>query len=99
MVQLILSRASLLLEFKTMLTAKLIVRKRRQRGTAIVETALVLVPLMALLLAVADFAKPVFIHSTFTHAVREGCRYGITYQTTYNGTTYTTQTDAIKAVV
>src|SRR6202011_3109176 len=28
-----------------------------------------------------------------------GCRYGITYQTLYNGTNYASQTAAIKAVV
>src|SRR2546430_3772391 len=74
-------------------------KKRRQSGAVIVELSLVLVPLIAMLLAIADFSMPIFLHSTFTEAVREGCRLGITYQTTYNGTTYGTQTDAVKAVV
>jgi hypothetical protein len=65
----------------------------------IVELSFTLVPLLALLFAVADFAMPIFLHSTFTAAVREGVRYGVTYNTTYNGTPYLTQTDAIKAVV
>jgi hypothetical protein len=58
-----------------------------------------LLPLLALIFAIADFAVPIFLHSTFDAAVREGVRYGVTYNTTYGGTTYTTQTDAIKAVV
>jgi len=70
-----------------------------ERGAGMVELALVLVPLMAIMLAIVDFSFPIFLRSTFTAAVREGCRFGITYQLTYNGTTYTSQTAAIKAVV
>jgi Flp pilus assembly protein TadG len=74
-------------------------KANRQRGSVIFETTFVLVPLLAMLLATIDFAVPIFLDSTFTHAVREGCRYGIAYQTTYSGTTYSTASDAIKAVV
>jgi Flp pilus assembly protein TadG len=70
-----------------------------ERGAGVVELALVLTPLMALMLAIVDFSLPIFLRSTFTAAVREGCRFGITYGLTYNGTTYGTQTAAIKAVV
>jgi Flp pilus assembly protein TadG len=55
--------------------------------------------MLALSLAVVELSFPIFKKSTFTSAAREGCRYGITFQTTYDGTTYATQTDAIKAVV
>jgi Flp pilus assembly protein TadG len=72
---------------------------RRRSGSVIVETCFVLIPLLAMLLATADFAVPIFLDSTFTHAVREGCRFGIAYQTSYNGTSYGSMTDAIKAVV
>lgn len=64
-----------------------------------VETSLVLLPFMALMLAAADFAMPIFLQSLLANAVREGSRFGITHQTTYNGVTYGTQTAAIKAVV
>lgn len=64
-----------------------------------VELALVLLPLMAMMLAIVDFSLPIFLRSTFTSAVREGCRFGITYQLTFNGTTYATQTAAIQSVV
>lgn len=63
------------------------------------ELALILTPMFALLLAIVELSLPIFKKSTFTSAVREGCRYGITYQTAYNGTTYGSQTAAIKAVV
>ena len=64
-----------------------------------VELSFVLVPFLALLLAIGEFAMPIFLHSTLNAAVREGVRFGVTYNTTYNGTSYSTQTDAIKAVV
>jgi hypothetical protein len=75
------------------------VRSRRQKGSVIIELAFVLVPFLAMLFAIAEFAVPIFLHSTFNAAVREGVRLGVTYNTTYNGTAYSTQTDAIKAVV
>src|SRR6202011_1884034 len=55
--------------------------------------------MMALLLAIVELSLPIFKKSTFVSAVREGCRYGITYQTSYAGTNYASQTAAIKAVV
>ena len=75
-------------------------RKRaRQSGSTITELALIMTPMMALLLAIVELSLPIFKKSTFMSAVREGTRYGITYQTSYNGTTYGTQTRAIQAVV
>lgn len=74
-------------------------RRARQRGNAMVEMALIMTPMMALLLAIVELSLPIFKKSTFTSAVREGCRYGITYQTAYQGTTYGSQTEAIQAVV
>lgn len=70
-----------------------------RRGSTILELALILTPMFALLLSIVELSFPVFKKSTFQAAVREGVRYGITYQTTYNGTSYTSQTNAIKAVV
>jgi Flp pilus assembly protein TadG len=74
-------------------------RRARQGGNTLVELALVITPFLALCLAIIELSLPIFKKSTFTSAMREGCRYGITYQTTYNGTTYSSQTAAIKAVV
>ncbi len=55
--------------------------------------------MMALVLAIVDFSLPIFLQSMFTSAAREGCRSGITYTLTYNGTTYASQTAEIQAVV
>src|SRR6185312_17332177 len=74
-------------------------RRISENGAAIVELALILVPLMALMFAIIDFSMPIFLKSMFTSAVREGCRFGIAYQMNYKGTAYTTQTAAIKSVV
>ena len=74
-------------------------RNKMRSGNTLVELALVLTPLLALLLAIIEVSLPIFKKSTFVDAVREGCRFGITYQTTYNGTSYSSQSAAIKAVV
>jgi Flp pilus assembly protein TadG len=74
-------------------------RRARQSGNSFLEMALVITPFFALTLSIIELALPIFQKSTFTHAVREGCRYGITFQTAYNGTNYGSQTDAITAVV
>ena len=44
------------------------------------ESALILTPFLALMLGVMELSLPLFKKSLFTAAVREGCRYGITYQ-------------------
>jgi Flp pilus assembly protein TadG len=64
-----------------------------------VEFALVLTPMFALLLSIVEVSLPIFKKSTFLAGVREGCRFGITYQTSYNGTSYSSMTSAIQAVV
>jgi Flp pilus assembly protein TadG len=74
-------------------------RRARQSGNTLLEMALVMTPFFALTLSIIELAVPIFLKSTLVNAVREGCRYGITYQTTYNGTSYSSQTDAITAVV
>jgi hypothetical protein len=56
-------------------------RRRRQAGNAFVESSFVFVPLMAIVLAIIDFSMAMFMRATFQHAVREGVRYAITYQT------------------
>ena len=44
------------------------------------EAAFVLAPLLALILAIADFGFASFLRATMQHAVREGARYGGPYQ-------------------
>jgi Flp pilus assembly protein TadG len=74
-------------------------RRARQAGNSFLEMALVITPFFALTLSIIELSLPIFEKSTFTDAVREGCRYGITFQTAYNGTNYSSQTAAITAVV
>lgn len=52
-----------------------------RRGGAFVESAFVFVPLMAMIVAIFDYSLVIMTRSTLQHAVREGLRYAITYQT------------------
>ena len=52
-----------------------------RRGEALIEFPLVLIPLVALWVAIIDFSLGIFLKSTFQHAVREGVRYAVTSRT------------------
>ncbi len=69
-------------------------RRKQQSGNALVEGALILLPLLAIGFALLDFPLAIFIQNTLQGAVREGCRFAITQQTGTGG-----QDAAIKAVV
>ena len=56
-------------------------RKRRSGGTTILECAFTLIPLFALICGFADVSLMLFRWSTLQNAVREGCRYAVTFQT------------------
>jgi hypothetical protein len=56
-------------------------RKDGRRGAVVVESALTLLPLLAVSLAILDLAFVLFLRSTFQHAVREGVRYAVTSRT------------------
>jgi Flp pilus assembly protein TadG len=56
-------------------------RDRRRSGNAILEGALCILPLFALILAFVDFGLMMYRWATLQNAVREGCRYAITFQT------------------
>ena len=55
--------------------------RKRRRGNAILEMAIVAVPLFGLLFSIIDFGLAIFIRSTLQHSVREGVRYAVTYGT------------------
>lgn len=60
---------------------KSIVKTRHpERGSAMLEAALVFLPLFALIFAIVDFGFAMFLRSTLQHAVREGTRYAVTSQ-------------------
>jgi Flp pilus assembly protein TadG len=52
-----------------------------RRGAALVELPLVLIPLIALWVAIIDFSFGIFLRGTFQHAAREGARYAVTSRT------------------
>jgi Flp pilus assembly protein TadG len=64
-----------------------------------VEGALIFLPFFALIFGIADFSMALFITGAFQQAARDACRFTTTYSLTYNGTTYSTQTAAAKAIV
>lgn len=55
-----------------------ITRGHREKGQALIESAFVLLPMMALVCGLIDFAMSSLVQSTLNHAVREGVRYGVT---------------------
>jgi Flp pilus assembly protein TadG len=70
-------------------------RRRSSSGNTIIETVFTILPTFALICAFADFGLVIFRWSTMQNAIREGCRYAITFQTT----TGSGQDASIKAVV
>jgi len=55
---------------------------RRRTGQALLEAVFTLLPTFALIFAFIDFGLLLFRWATLQEAVREGCRYAITFQTT-----------------
>ena len=52
----------------------------RRRGSALLESILILTPTLAMMLGILDFSMVLFLRGTFQHACREGVRYAVTYQ-------------------
>ena len=69
--------------------------RSRERGSQVVELALVLLPLCALVFLILDIAWAFYVKATLQNAVREGVRYAITSQTM----TGLGQDASIKAIV
>ena len=51
-------------------------RRRKQRGQAIVEGALTLLTFAALLIGILDFGQVIYFHQTLTERARAAARYG-----------------------
>ena len=56
-------------------------RRRNSGGNVILESVFTFIPTLALILFFADLGMMLFRWSTLQNAVREGCRYAITFQT------------------
>lgn len=67
---------------------------KSQRGSAVLEAALVMLPMFALGFALLDYSLAIFVQNVLRNAVREGVRFAITEQTGAGG-----QDAAVKAVV
>ncbi len=64
------------------LSTKISARRRKSScGNVIVECAFTLVPMFALILGFVDVGMMIYRWSTLQNAIREGCRYAITFQT------------------
>jgi Flp pilus assembly protein TadG len=74
-------------------------RLARQSGNAMLEAALIFLPMMAMFLGIVDVSLAVYIQSTLTSATREGTRWAITFQPSYNGASCTSQATCIEQVV
>lgn len=55
--------------------------KRRQRGNAMVEAVLVLLPFFAIVLGIIDFGRAFYARTAIQYAVQAGARYAVTFQT------------------
>jgi len=58
-------------------TMRLANKSNRERGSALVEGALIFFVFTLMMIAVVDFGQFLFIHQTLTERAREGVRYGI----------------------
>lgn len=52
-------------------------KMKRERGSVIVETALIATAFLYMLIAIMDFGQFLFIHQTLTERARAAVRYGI----------------------
>jgi hypothetical protein len=67
-------------------------RRRRQGGNAALEGALILLPMFAIILGIAEFSLSMFIMGLLQEDARTTARYISTFNMTYNSATYSTQT-------
>jgi Flp pilus assembly protein TadG len=74
-------------------------RFARQGGNAMLEAALIFLPMMAMFLGIVDVSLAVYIQSTITAATREGARFAITFQSSYNGNDCSASQAACTALV
>ncbi len=75
-------------------------RLGKESGNAILETAVIFLPMMAIFLGIVDVSLAVYIQTTLTEATREGARFAITFQSSYNGNSCaTSQASCIAQVV
>ena len=60
-------------------------RRSRRRGNAMVEMALIFLPMLVMFFGIFDVSMVVFLQNTLMHAAREGARFAMTYSPNYSG--------------
>ncbi len=60
-------------------------RRANQRGNAMLEGALIILPMLALFLGMVDVSMAIYIQSTLSSSAREGTRYAVTYNSSCTG--------------
>ena len=50
-------------------------RRKRQKGQALVESCLVMIPLLLMIVGIVDFGQFLFFHEAMTDRARAGARY------------------------
>ncbi len=73
--------------------------KRGERGNAILETALVFIPMCVMFFGILDVSMVVFLQNTLMNAAQEGTRFAITFTSTYNGNSCAASQAACTAAV
>src|SRR5258708_1124929 len=71
-------------------------RKRRQKGSAMLEAALTFLVFIVMLLGILDFGRMVWSYTLISYAAREATRYAIVRG---SGTSHQATSDQIKAIV
>ena len=71
-------------------------KRRRERGSSLVELAFVLPMFLLLLVAVIEFSLMFWVNLTMQNAVREGARYAVTGQKASGQQSYQTVIDTIR---
>jgi len=59
--------------------------KSGERGNSVLESALIFLPMFALVMGIIDVSLAIWIQSTFTSATRQASRFAVTYSSSFNG--------------
>jgi Flp pilus assembly protein TadG len=73
--------------------ARLVKRRRSERGTSVVEMAFVLPLLLLIVFAIGDFGIAYTQWNSLTNAVREGARTGVVFRNPCNAGTVETEVE------
>jgi len=74
-------------------------RKKRQGGNATLEGALTFLPFFAMIIGIIEFSMVLMIMGTFQEDARNAARYVTTYNMSYNGTSYSSQSDLVNQMM